>query len=1340
MPRQTTALLGQRLNDAAALGDLQAVLAALLDGAHPAFRDQHQRSAIIATIYGTTSNSPPITPTSFEEATQSRPEHASILRVLLRHILSRAGDASEPSNRVMFDELVDRPQDGPWLRGITPLALAAYLGKAELVRVMLEEGADVDARDANGATALMYAARDGRADVAEVLLDFHARPQLEDINAWNAERYGRAHPAVVQLLAHHQKAANELVTAASVFRASLLKDLIARKQPAADLARLVEHKVKADSEARQAQTHDADGPPTFMSPPTQFTLLSAIKHQDLQSVYQVLKALPISSVSTPDAATGVIPLHYALRLRPYKHPESEAIVRVLVALGANVNARNVKSGKTPLAYAVRDPYFFPDGSPQNKEEMERAVYSIVTFLLESGADVNAVDLDGNYALHYAVRAKDAELVRLLLSGGRAHAAVANKKGKRPADVCEDADIREIIQQYLRKPSLHRESWSALRLPYGPGTLEQALAEAQDHKLSGLKNGATLVPAAVIQNGRTAAAAEAADTSKGFTKHISQPAPADSEIQLRLSEAKADAAEWKARFEQSRMQEKEALSLVKRLAECVGTDSGRSTLATVGLSQAQPRKTDGLESSLANADSSLAELDATGIESMDVAARKRSLTSLRQKKTSLLKEAGSTQRVIDELQLRLEAAERRIAATLNDPSTDIASNRENSLSHKASAETVILQRAPDVNSANLCAEEELETALLSRLLVAAKDRLQQLKVAQAGLEADNTALRQKLLKAERDAQTALTDVRAKAEAASSRLKQNEAQFRTLAAKMLGLYPPSEFTAVQEVSMEELELHVDGLLPRLQHLVKDLGCRDPAVENQKFSVSAVNALRATARVCPSSPSTISGDDQNAERQARDAVLEAVDSCLLYVSSLLHWSTERKRLSKSDLADTDDIQKKLEGDETAVSRVMKDEHPDTAPAAEAVSSLPELERETAVSSSARVESDDLGNVPSTLQPALPVEPDVEAPRSESAAEQTTAADTSSSNRPASPTRESLSAGPLAIVPSAEDINPDAAATSSDETSVTNADNNEATSPTNPSISCTPDEGLESTDSPTTPIPADPTSADLLAVPASSSEPSSGARTPNTLERLHTTPELEELMNSIQRAKSAMSMADDTRAATPDGQVKRREYTDLVKTLINTMRSEDEGKPSRSPNGQRALRRPISPMPIIPGAGTGAGTGAGMGAGAASTVAAASPAASKPPALTPRPGAFEPNLRSSFEDEDDNRRGTATHAFDPSSLPSVSPASIPDMVAQKEGFPRPITEARPLPPRKLPPVASRGGIGPLPTLVEEKDKEEEEGGRTGRFVPPSSGSKRPGEKTKGGFFRRLMRSGKPA
>jgi ankyrin repeat protein len=87
------------------------------------------------------------------------------------------------------------------LRGITPLCLAAYLGKEAHIRVLLRAGADVDAVDSNGASALMYAARDGHVDgkqvflysflVVKVLLEFGARHDIRDANGWQAVQYAQ---------------------------------------------------------------------------------------------------------------------------------------------------------------------------------------------------------------------------------------------------------------------------------------------------------------------------------------------------------------------------------------------------------------------------------------------------------------------------------------------------------------------------------------------------------------------------------------------------------------------------------------------------------------------------------------------------------------------------------------------------------------------------------------------------------------------------------------------------------------------------------------------------------------------------------------------------------------------------------------------------------------------------------------------------------------------------------------------------------------------------------------------------------------------------------------------
>lgn len=53
----------------------------------------------------------------------------------------------------------------------TPLHIAARLGNAEIVTLLLEKGANADAQTRDQYTALHIAAREGKEDVAAVLLD-----------------------------------------------------------------------------------------------------------------------------------------------------------------------------------------------------------------------------------------------------------------------------------------------------------------------------------------------------------------------------------------------------------------------------------------------------------------------------------------------------------------------------------------------------------------------------------------------------------------------------------------------------------------------------------------------------------------------------------------------------------------------------------------------------------------------------------------------------------------------------------------------------------------------------------------------------------------------------------------------------------------------------------------------------------------------------------------------------------------------------------------------------------------------------------------------------------------
>ena len=65
-----------------------------------------------------------------------------------------------------------------YAHGHTPLMQAALDGNTEIVRELLNRGADINQRDDNGRTALMFAVINGHYDTMKVLLEYGA-----DVNA-----------------------------------------------------------------------------------------------------------------------------------------------------------------------------------------------------------------------------------------------------------------------------------------------------------------------------------------------------------------------------------------------------------------------------------------------------------------------------------------------------------------------------------------------------------------------------------------------------------------------------------------------------------------------------------------------------------------------------------------------------------------------------------------------------------------------------------------------------------------------------------------------------------------------------------------------------------------------------------------------------------------------------------------------------------------------------------------------------------------------------------------------------------------------------------------------------
>jgi uncharacterized protein len=82
-----------------------------------------------------------------------------------------------------------------------PLHLAARHGLIDDMRILLREGADVDARGDLGLTPLHNAAMKGHIAAVQLLLEHGADVDAKDENGSGASDWGRRHPAVLKMLA-----------------------------------------------------------------------------------------------------------------------------------------------------------------------------------------------------------------------------------------------------------------------------------------------------------------------------------------------------------------------------------------------------------------------------------------------------------------------------------------------------------------------------------------------------------------------------------------------------------------------------------------------------------------------------------------------------------------------------------------------------------------------------------------------------------------------------------------------------------------------------------------------------------------------------------------------------------------------------------------------------------------------------------------------------------------------------------------------------------------------------------------------------------------------------------
>ena len=88
---------------------------------------------------------------------------------------------TDRARHLLDEEARANPVNGEDNLGMTPLHWAAYTGHGDVLKVLLEHGADPDAKDRDELTPLHCAARKGFIDIAKLLIEHKANVNASDV-------------------------------------------------------------------------------------------------------------------------------------------------------------------------------------------------------------------------------------------------------------------------------------------------------------------------------------------------------------------------------------------------------------------------------------------------------------------------------------------------------------------------------------------------------------------------------------------------------------------------------------------------------------------------------------------------------------------------------------------------------------------------------------------------------------------------------------------------------------------------------------------------------------------------------------------------------------------------------------------------------------------------------------------------------------------------------------------------------------------------------------------------------------------------------------------------------
>lgn len=253
----------------------------------------------------------------------------------------------------------------------TPMHFAAETGNFQILSLLTDAGADVNCTDNNGMTPLMLLAKNGRTAAAMKLL------QNPDVDISIKDNHSRM--AIDYATSSGLRELVEALSQAGEEHADSCGNTTLHHACWDMQSEVVRVLVEKEPENVNKRNDNGESP-----------LLLAVRRENLMIVELLLAA-----GAQPDCAddNGVLPLHIAAGNGDY------FVGKALLSSGAQINRKDA-DGQTPLILAA-----------------ENGRNDFSAMLIEMGADVNAVDNDQHSAMYYASEAGYTEIVEQLLIAG-----------------------------------------------------------------------------------------------------------------------------------------------------------------------------------------------------------------------------------------------------------------------------------------------------------------------------------------------------------------------------------------------------------------------------------------------------------------------------------------------------------------------------------------------------------------------------------------------------------------------------------------------------------------------------------------------------------------------------------------------------------------------------------------------------------------------------------------------------------------------------------------------------------------------------------------------------------